>query len=227
MKTLLITFSGIDGAGKSTQIAKLVDYLTVQQIPIRKLAFWDDIVLFRNARTGFSRRVLQSDGAVGTPERPAKRNDKNTQSWPLLMGRAILHVFDVIHLRRVVRKTLKENTGAAIIFDRYIYDQLAALPMQQWWARIYAAALLRAVPTPDLALLLDAIPEAARARKPEYPLEFMRKYRGSYLELRKLANLELIPAAEPEIVYLTILDRLNQSLAWQGVVPQARSAVPA
>lgn len=227
MKTLLITFSGIDGAGKSTQIAKLADYLTVQQVPIRQLAFWDDVVLFRSARTGFSRRVLQSDGAIGTPERPARRNDKNTQSWPLLIGRAVLHLFDVIHLRRVVGRAVKENAGSAIIFDRYIFDQLAALPMHRWWVRAYAKLLLRIAPKPDLALLLDAVPEAARARKPEYPLSFMRKYRSAYLELHTLANMELIPPAEPEIVYLTILDRLNQLTACPQPAPQLGSAVPA
>jgi thymidylate kinase len=227
MQAFLITFSGIDGAGKSTQITKLADYLKVQHIAVRHFAFWDDVVLFRSARTGFSRRVLQSDGGVGTPERPARRNDKNTQSWPLLTGRAILHVFDVIHLRRVVRRALKENEGAAVIFDRYIYDQLAALPMDRWWVRAYAAVLLQIAPRPDLALLLDAIPEAARARKPEYPLEFMRKYRSSYLELRKLAGLEMIPAAEPEVVYLTILDRLHKFIDPQTLDRQVRSAVPA
>jgi thymidylate kinase len=226
MKTLLITLSGIDGAGKSTQIAKLADYLTVQRVPVRQLAFWDDVVLFRGARTGFSRRVLQSDGAIGTPERPARRNDKNTQSWPLLIGRAVLHLFDVIHLRRVVGRAIKENAGAAIIFDRYIYDQLAALPMNRWWVRAYAKLLLRIAPKPDLPLLLDAVPEAARARKPEYPLNFMRKYRSSYLELHSLANMQLIPSAEPEVVYLTILDRLNQSIGCPPRVPLG-SAVPA
>ena len=226
MRTVLITFSGIDGAGKSTQIAKLTDYLTAQQIPVRNMAFWDDVVLFRGARTGFSRKVLQSDGEVGTPERPARRNDKNTQAWPLLIGRSLLHFFDVLHLRRVVKRALKENAGA-IIFDRYIYDQLAALPMQHWLLRAYGALLLRIAPSPDLAYLLDAIPEAARARKPEYPIEFMRKYRRSYLELHKIARMELIPAAEPDQVYLAILDRLSKSLPAEAPPPQVGSAVPA
>lgn len=227
MKTLLITFSGIDGAGKSTQIAKLTDYLTAQSIPVRNMAFWDDVVLFRSARSGFSRRVLQSDGTIGTPERPAQRNDKNTQFWPLLIGRSLLHIFDVLHLRRVVRRALKENTGGVIIFDRYIYDQLAALPLQRWLVRAYAALLLRIAPPPDLAYLLDAIPETARARKPEYPLDFMRKYRRSYLQLQKMAGLELIPAAEPDHVYLAILDRLSRSLQSETLALQVSPAVPA
>ncbi len=226
MKSVLITFSGIDGAGKSTQIEKLRSYLSSQNIPVRQLAFWDNVVLFRDARSGFSRKVLQSDGAVGSPENPAKRNDKNTQAWPLLLGRSVLHLLDVIHLRKVVRRTKTESAGV-IIFDRYIYDQLAALPMRNPLVRAYARLLLRVAPKPDLAYLLDAVPEVARARKPEYPLDFMHKYRNSYLELRKMAGMELIPAADPDTVQLAIVDRFTKSILSEAVAIQASSAVTA
>ncbi len=226
MKSVLITFSGIDGAGKSTQIEKLRGYLVEQGIPVHELIFWDNVVLWRGARSGFSRRVLQSDGAVGTPERPAERKDKNTQTWPLLAGRSILHLFDVLNLRRVVRRARGERAGV-IIFDRYIYDQLAALPMNNWLVRAYAKLLLRVVPKPDLSYLLDAIPEVARARKPEYPLDFMHKYRESYLEIRKMAGMELIAAAEREDVHLAIVDRFAKSTASNTLRPQMSSTVTA
>jgi thymidylate kinase len=210
VKPILITFSGIDGAGKSTQIEKLCEYFAAQGIPVRKLAFWDNAVMFRGLRSGFSRKVLQSDGAVGTPERPANRNDKNTQAWPLLMGRSILHLLDVFHLRRVVQRAKAETASGVIIFDRYIYDQLAALPMRNSLVRAYARLMLQVAPKPDLSYVLDAVPEAARARKPEYPLDFMREYRNSYLELRKLAGLELIPAGEIDEVHFAIVDRFSK-----------------
>ena len=204
MKSVLVTFSGIDGAGKSTQIEKLQRYLTAEGIPFRQLAFWDHVAVFRGARSGFSRHVLQSDGSVGSPERPAARRDKNLQSWPLFMGRSFLHLLDVVNLRRVVRK--QKQDGVVIIFDRYIYDQLAALPMKTSWARAFARVLLRIAPKPDISYVLDAVPEEARARKPEYPLEFMRKYRSSYLELRKMANLQLIRPGDVEEVHQAIVD---------------------
>ncbi len=226
MKSVLITFSGIDGAGKSTQIEKLRGYLVEQGIPVHELTLWDNVVLWRGARSGFSRRVLQSDGAVGTPARPAERKDKNTQTWPLLAGRSILHLFDVLNLRRVVRKARTERAGV-IIFDRYIYDQLAALPMNNWLVRAYAKLLLGVAPKPDLSYLLDAIPEVARARKPEYPLDFMHKYRESYLEIRKIAGMELIAAAEREDVHLAIVDRFAKSTVSNALRPQISSAVTA
>jgi pantothenate kinase-related protein Tda10 len=76
LKPILITFSGIDGAGKSTQIQKLREYLTTRGVSVRQTAFWDQVAVLRNARSGFSRHVLQSEGRVGSRERPAVRRDK-------------------------------------------------------------------------------------------------------------------------------------------------------
>jgi thymidylate kinase len=126
------------------------------------------------------------------------------------VGRSFLQLLDVINLRRVVLRERKQK--GVIIFDRYIYDQLAALPMDRWWARLFARLLLRIAPAPDVSYLLDAVPEVARERKPEYPLEFMRKYRSSYLELRRMARLELIPPGGPDDVHLAIVERLHAAM---------------
>jgi thymidylate kinase len=211
VKSVLITFSGIDGAGKSTQLEKLLAHLRAQGIPVRQLVFWDNVAVFRQARSGFSRRVLQSDGRVGTPERPAMRQDKNLQNWRLFLGRSFLHLLDIISLRRVLRN--EDGRAAIIVFDRYIYDQLAALPLERWWARSFARLLLHLAPRPQISYVLDAVPEQARARKPEYPVEFMHKYRSSYLELCALFHLDLIPAAEMEEVHAAIIERFNRCMA--------------
>ena len=224
MKPVLITFSGIDGAGKSTQIEKLSEHLAQEGLCVHRLAFWDDVALFRKACAGFSRRVLQSDSSVGTPEHPVERRDKNAQMWPLLIGRAILYLLDLINLRRVVREAKTDGAGV-IIFDRYIYDQLAALPMDHWLAQLYSRMLLRITPKPELSFLLDAVPEMARARKPEYPLDFMRRYRSSYLELRKIAGLQLIAAADPEDVHIAIVNHFTKSLSAFPAQPEVDSAV--
>ena len=226
MTPLLITFSGIDGAGKSTQIEKLREYLTQQGLSVRILTFWDNVAVLSSLRSGFSRKVLQSDGQVGSPDKPANRNDKNSRSFPLLVGRSLLHLADVFRLRKIIRRERSAANGGVIIFDRYIYDQLAALPMHHWLARAYARFVLSLAPNTDVSYLLDAVPEEARARKPEYPIDFMRQYRSSYLELRKFAPLSLIAAGDPDNVHAAIVARLNAVVS-KFPQPQVDSTVTA
>ena len=66
--------------------------------------------------------------------------------------------------------------------------------------RLYVAMLLRLVPRPDVAYIVDADPEAAHKRKPEYPLEFVRTNRDAYIALSRLVRnmtvLEPLPIEE-------------------------------
>lgn len=205
---ILLSFSGMDGSGKSTQIEQLCSDLANAGFSVRRMEFWNNVVAFSSLRAGFSKRVLQSDGEVGTPEKPANRNDKNARKWYLIAGRHVLYFFDALKLRSVVRK-LRQGKDDFIIFDRYLFDQLATLPLERSISRTYAKFLLKLVAQPDIAYLIDAVPEAARARKPEYPLDFMHHYRRTYLLLSQLAPLAVIPPLEIEEAHRAIIARLE------------------
>lgn len=218
---VLISFSGMDGAGKSTQIQMLCDRLTASGYSLQQYAFWDNVVAFPKWRAGFSHKFLKSDGQVGAPGRPANRNDKNNRAWYLILVRSGMFFFDAWNLRKVVRKARRQRSQF-IIFDRYIYDQLATLPLERAWARVYGRLVLKLIPKPDAAFVLDAEPEAARERKPEYPLDFLYKYRRSYHELAKLGGLSLIPPMSADEVHHAIVRRLQQvspAPLWPAVAP--------
>ena len=49
-RPVLVSFSGIDGAGKSTQIENLHRLLIAAGFQVQRLAFWDDVAVLRRFR---------------------------------------------------------------------------------------------------------------------------------------------------------------------------------
>lgn len=194
----IISFSGIDGAGKSTQIDALVRDLQERGHRVRVYAFWDNVVAFSRYRESLSLRVFKGEKGIGTPERPIARRDKNVTLWYVAVLRLFLYWLDALRLLAVSSRCETENSEF-VIFDRYIYDELANLPLQYWPVRLYVRLLLLFVRKPNLAILLDADPEVAVSRKPEYPLEFVRRNRQAYLIIADIADMYVIspsPVAE-------------------------------
>src|SRR5215467_1843161 len=87
---LLISFSGMDGSGKSTQIEALCVQMAQAGLSVLKLAFWDDVAGLSKFRASFSHKFLKSSGEIGSPGKPARRNDKNNRAWYLLLARSFL-----------------------------------------------------------------------------------------------------------------------------------------
>jgi thymidylate kinase len=192
-RPLLISFSGLDGSGKSTQIENLRRYLHQRGLSTTLLAFWDDVVVFSRYREGFVHKVYGSERGIGAPGRPVERRDKNVRKWYLSIARHGLYLLDALHLIIVVA-AVRRSCADVVILDRYIYDELANLPLVNPVTKLFVRAINAIVPRPDVAYLLDSDPEAARARKPEYPVDFLQMCRLSYhLLARLLGNMTIIP----------------------------------
>ena len=200
-RTRLVSFSGIDGAGKTSQITALTQYLEEQHLRFRLLRFWDDVVALSAFRERVSLRVFKGDRGVGSSDRPIRRRDKDVSSPSLHLVRLFFYALDAWKLAMLVRRSSPKEI---LVFDRYIYDELANLPLQHKLVRLYIRVLLWVIPEPNLALLLDADPESATARKPEYPLEFVRRNRNAYLTLASMAGMEIIPPSTPQDIFACI-----------------------
>lgn len=192
-KPLLISFSGLDGSGKSTQIENLCAHLDSLGLRVVRLAFWDNVVVGTRYRENFVHKMYNSEKGVGAPGKPVNRQDKNVRKWYLSLARHGLYLLDAIHLCEVVARS-RRGQPDVIVMDRYIYDELANLPLENFASRAFVRMVDSFIPCPDIAYLLDADVDAARARKPEYPVEFMHKCRTSYMRLAKLLGyITIIP----------------------------------
>jgi thymidylate kinase len=148
------------------------------------------------------------------------------RSGYLTLIRHLLYLADAVHLRIVLSRARRDG-AQVIVMDRYLYDELANLPLKNRISAAYAKLLAAIIPRPELAILLDTDPVAARARKPEYSLEFMHESRQSYFQLAQiLGSITIVPPLALEdaqravlTAFLRVLGRQGETLA--GAAPAA------
>ncbi len=190
---MLVTFSGLDGAGKSTVIGDLVAVLQEEERRCAVLHMNDDVgtyaylrrlrdALLRRAVAGGLHRTPHKDGAqrveVG-PARSAARRVRNALLWSRTLRRLIYPLDVLIFLAyRLYHEGMR---GRVLIMDRYFYDTL--VDVSDGRPSIWVRLLERITPVPDVAVFLDITPEESFARKGEYTVEYLRRRGRAYAEL--------------------------------------------
>ncbi len=145
MKGLFITFEGLDGAGKSTQLRRAVQYLR---------------------KRGHRVRVTREPGGTRTGEQVREiLLASRTGKLAPLAELALMYAARAQLLEQVIRPALAR--GEAVVSDRYNTASFA----YQGYGRKLGVATVRAFdrvicgPTqPDLTIILDLDPERARGR---------------------------------------------------------------
>lgn len=194
---MLITFSGLDGAGKSTLIALLRQRLELDGRSVRVLTMYDHVGLYAAVRAVRDR--LAGHGAPAStdtdrlggdllPGRPASLGLKMLRHPGI---KRIVYVFDLL-LFVGYRLLLERCLGRVLILDRYFYDSLADVADGRRW--VFVKAFLRLLPRPDVAVFVDVPAEVAFARKQEYPLDYLRERRRKYVKIFEWLDQPLIIA---------------------------------
>lgn len=198
---MLITFSGLDGAGKSTLIAWLRTALEERGVGVTVLHRDHDIGVYaalRALRDSLvsvlpARPPNHPAAPAPTPATPATpslaRRVRDAIVWSRLVRRAIYPIDVLLFLG--VRVWVELIQGRILIMDRYFYDTLVDVSSGRRWGWIRALELI--TPTPSLPVLIGTGPEAAYARKGEYTLEYLRSrwwaYRRVFLWVRDALEL--------------------------------------
>jgi thymidylate kinase len=179
---MLITFSGLDGSGKSTLIQAVTAALEESQtsVVVRHMNY--DVGLFPLLNVIWRR--LQRARSTGHP-RPPATSPGQTSRWRRLRSaivwnkpcRRLVYLADLL-IFACYRFRIEWLGGRVLIMDRYFYDTLVdvATPHSWGWARLLA----RITPTPNLPVWLDCTPEEAFARKGEFSVDYLTRRSLAY-----------------------------------------------
>jgi hypothetical protein len=176
---VLITFSGLDGAGKSSLIAWLSDELRRRRLAVAVLRLNDDVSVY-----ALVRRLRDRVRGGRPPEGPPRMEPLPTPLgrlrdlvlWSKVLRRLIYPVDVLCFLGwRLYHETLRRRV---LIMDRYLYDTLVDVAGPRGWTWLRLLAWL--TPTPDLPVLLDISAEEAYARKREYTVPYLADRAAAY-----------------------------------------------
>lgn len=181
----LITFCGLDGCGKTTQIHRLARYLESRGMP----------VFLTRQPTDFVRESDIFRNYMDSPE----HGEFDYRALSLLCASD-----RVQHSQRVIARKLEE--GAVVISDRYFYSCLANLRARGYTQDAWIYEVARFIPKPDLAFFLDVDVETAvrrvRARAEErdryIDIPLQHRLRAEYLAISAENGGVLISTAEED-----------------------------
>ena len=190
---MLITLSGLDGAGKSTLAEALRANLVSEGTAAVVLHMNKQVGLYayvRTIRDAFLRLLRGRNTSPGsTADKAAVKPSTRAQEmlaelrYRIIWGKSLRRFVDLVDLLtfQFYRFYLERVRGRVIIMDRYFYDRMADLADGRRWQ--YLRWFSRIVPVPDVAVFIDVPPEEAFARKGEFSVEAMRRRRETYREI--------------------------------------------
>ncbi len=191
---MLITFSGLDGSGKSTLIEALKESLEKRNQRVVVSHMYYDLGLYACAQSVFKRAAGRTNGH----SKPTAKSTHAPRELPVQDGLKFLAAR--IRYRIIWNKTLRyciypldvliflcyrfyivKFRKQILIMDRYFYDTLVDVAEGR---KGYGMRLLRLLtPTPCVPIYLDISPEEAHARKSEYSVDRLTRRRMSYQRL--------------------------------------------
>lgn len=180
---MIISFSGLDGCGKSTHVRETQRWLKQQGVEVRiiethALTTYHVIgQVLRRISEGQTNRLLNEQYAH-IPE--ATRNGK----WKLLgIVRSLAFLVDLVFFLILVWIPARMRSREIILCDRYLWDTAVQLRYLGLCGDKFFRKVVNLIPMPEAPFLLSTSAEQAYSRKPEYPLLHLKRKSQLYSDL--------------------------------------------
>lgn len=175
---MLITFSGLDGSGKTTLVRLLQASLERRDVRATVSHMYRDVGVYALCKAlvrRLGRRAKRAESG---------RAESGDSAPPVIWNRSLrlmVYPLDLL-LFACYRLYVERWKRHVLIMDRYFYDTLVDVSFRRGGSRA-ARILRRLTPTPSLPVLLDISPDEAFARKAEHGLQFLESKRTAYASI--------------------------------------------
>lgn len=197
----LICIIGIDGSGKTTQAKKLAANLR-KKGQNSKYVYGRIIPVFPRPFMFLGKKMFLRKNNIYTDF-----NNYSTDKKKLFNNRFLSAIyqnfilFDYL-LQVFVKIQLPLLFGKTLVSDRYAYDTIITdlsvdLDYSDEKMKKMLRSLLKIIPKPDIAFLIDVPEEVAFSRKDDVPdIEYLKERRVNYLKVGAWCNMPVIDGAK-------------------------------